>query len=109
MDNHPSSQTMCRAILNQSFHMFPSLGNVFIIQLSKIHNVTSQLDNFCRWVVLPNKSILAFIARIYAIPRQGLQELLTSSSQIERKKHKFYYVTIYFFVLLQITKLNKII
>src|SRR3954470_3789433 len=109
MDNHPSSQTMCRAILNQSFHMFPSLGNVFIIQLSKIHNITSQLDNFCRWVVLPNKSILAFVPRIYAIPRHGLQPLLGSSSQGEMKKLMFNYITFYFLVLLHITKLNKII
>src|SRR3954465_11615020 len=109
MVNHPSSQTMCRAILNKRFHTFPSLGNVFIIQLSKIHNVASQLDNFCRWVVLRNKSILAFVPRIYAIPRQGLQPLLGSSSQGERKKLKFNYITIYFLVFLHITKLNKII
>src|SRR3954466_3970375 len=98
---------MCRAILNKSFHTFPSLGNVFIIQLSKIHNVTSQLNNFCRWVVLPNKSILTFIPRIYDIPRQGLQPLLSSSSQGQGKNLKFYYITIYFFVLLHITKINK--
>src|SRR4051812_8368013 len=100
---------MCREILNKSFYTFPSLGNVFIIKLSKIHNVTSQLDNFCRWAVLPNKSILAFIPRIYDIHRQGLQPLLSSSSQREGKKLKFNYVTIYFFVLLYITQLNKII
>src|SRR4051812_24045932 len=100
---------MCRAVLNKRFHTFPSLGNVFIIQLSKIHNVTSQLDNFSRWVVLPNKIILALIPRIYAIPRQGLKSLLSSSSQGERKKLKFNHVTIYFVVLLHITKLNKII
>src|SRR3954469_2913955 len=100
---------MCRAILNKGFHMFPSLGNMFIIQFSKIHNVTSQLDNFCRWVVLPNKSILAFIPSIYAITRQGLQPLISSSSQREGKKLKFHYVTICFFLLLHITKFNKII
>src|ERR1041384_2395741 len=100
---------MCREILNKIFHTFPSLGNVFIIQLPKIHNVTSQLDNFCRWVVLPNKSILAFIPRIYVIPRQGFQPLLSSSSQREGKNLKFHYVTIYFFVILHITNLNKII
>ena len=44
LDNHSSSQTMRKAVLNKSFHTFPSLGNVFIIQLPKIHNVTSQLD-----------------------------------------------------------------
>src|SRR3954471_10898305 len=37
---------MCREVLNKRFHTLPSLGNMFIIQLSKIHNVTSQLDNF---------------------------------------------------------------
>src|SRR4051812_39282948 len=100
---------MCREILNKSFHTFPSLGNVFIIQLFKVHNVTSQLNNFCRWVVLPNKSILTFIPRMYAIPGQGLQPLLGSSSQGEGKMLKFNYVAIYFFVLLRITKLNKII
>src|SRR4051812_24190774 len=100
---------MCRAILNKSIYTLPSLGNVFIIQLPKIHNVTSQLDNFCRWVVLPNKGILAFIPRIYTIPRQGLKPLLSSSSQIEGKNLKFNHDIIYFFVLLHITKLNKII
>src|SRR3954468_21417880 len=100
---------MCREVLNKRFHTFPSLGNVFIIQLPKIHNITPQLDNLSRWVVLPNKSILAFVPRIYAIPRQGLQPLLGSSSQGEKKKLKFNYITIYFLVLLHITKLNKII
>src|SRR4051812_12615578 len=100
---------MCRAFLNKRFHSFPSLGNVFIIQLLKIHNVTSQLDNFSRWVVLPNKSIFALIPRIYAIPRQGLKPHFSSSSQGERKKLKFNNITIYFFVLFHITKLNKVI
>src|SRR3954468_18780090 len=109
MDNHPSSQTMCRAVLNKSFHTFPSLGNVFVIQLPKTHNITYQLDNLSRWVVLPNKSILAFVPRIYAIPRQVLQPLLGSSSQGERKKLKFSYITIYFLSLLNITKLKKTI
>src|SRR3954464_10196554 len=58
MDNHPSSQTMCRAILNKRFHTFPSLGNVFIIQLPKIRNVTSQLDNFSRGYYFPIKESL---------------------------------------------------
>src|SRR3954468_25099552 len=109
MDNHPSSKTMCWEILNKSFHTFPSLGNVFIIQFPKIHNVTSQLDNFSRWVVLPNKSILAFVPRVNAILRQGLQPLLSSSSQGERKKLHLNNITIYFLVLLHITKLYKII
>src|SRR3954468_10418529 len=100
---------MCGAILNKRFLAFPSLGNVFIIPLPKIHNVTSQLDNLSRWVVLPNKSILALIPRIYAISRQGLQPLLSSSSQRKRKKLKFNNITIYFIILLHITKLNKII
>src|SRR3954471_9147173 len=100
---------MCRAVLNKIFHAFPSLGNVFIIQLPKIHNITSQLDNLSKWVVLPNKSIFTFVPRIYAIPRQGLQPLLGSSAQGERKKLKFNYITIYFLLLLHITKLNKII
>src|SRR4051812_36587275 len=82
---------------------------MFIIQLPKIHNVTSQLDNLSRWVVLLNKSILAHIPRIYAIPRQGLEPLLSSSSQRKRKKLKFNNITIYFLILLHITKLNKII
>src|SRR3954469_1352850 len=86
MDNHPSSQTMCRAFLNKRFHTFPSLGNVFIIQLLKIHNVTPQLDNFSRWVILPNKSIFALIPRIYAIPRQRLKPDFSSFPQRERKK-----------------------
>src|SRR3954465_15378348 len=100
---------MCRAVLDKRFHTFPSLGNVFIIQFPKIHNVTSQLDNLSRWVVLPNKSILTFVPRIYVIPRQGLQPVLSSSSQGERKKLKFNFITIYFLVLLHIKKLNKII
>src|SRR4051812_25209025 len=100
---------MRRAVLNKSFHTFPSLGNVFIIQLPKIHNNTSQLDNFSGWVVLPNRSILTFVPRIYDIRRQGLQPLLGSSSQGERKKLKFNNITIYFLVLFHITKLKKII
>ena len=100
---------MCRSVLNKSFHTFPSLGNMFIIQLPKIHNVASQLDNLSRWVVLPNTSILTFVLRVYDIPRQGLQPLLGSSSQGESKKLKFNYITIYLLVLLHITKLNKII
>src|SRR3954470_12120363 len=87
---------MCRAILNKSFHTFQSLGNMFIIQLPKYHNITSQLDNLSRWVLFPNKSILTFVPRIYDIPRQGLKPLLGSSSQGERKKLKFNYITIYF-------------
>src|SRR3954454_5167975 len=70
---------MCRAFLNKRFHTFPSLGNVFIIQLPEIHNVTPQLDNLSRWVVLPNKSIFALIPRIYAIPRQRLNQILAPS------------------------------
>src|SRR4051812_20286741 len=100
---------MCRAIFNKRFHVFPSLGNVFIIQFFKTHNVTSQLDNLSRLVVLPNKIILALITRIYAIPRQGLKPHFSSSSQGERKNIKLNNITIYFFVLLNITKLNKII
>src|SRR4051812_18462894 len=64
---------MRRAILNKRFHVFPSLGNLFIIQFLKIHNIAPQLDNLSRWVVLPNKSILALVPRIYAILRQGLK------------------------------------
>src|SRR3954466_10595112 len=100
---------MCRKILNKRVHAFPSLGNVFIIQLLKIHNITPQLDNLSRGVVLPNKSILALLPRIYAIPRQGLKPDFGSSSQGKRKKLKLNNITIYFFVLLHITKLNKII
>src|SRR3954469_1584025 len=103
MDNHPSSQTMCRAFLNKRFHSFPSLGNELIIQLLKIHNVTPQLDNFSRWVILANKSILALIPRIYAIRRQGLKLDFRSFPQIERKKLKLNNITFYFFILLHIT------
>src|ERR1044071_10231509 len=100
---------MRREILNKKFHAFPSLGNVFIIQLFKIHNKTPQLDNLSRGIVLPNKSIIALIPRIYAIPRQGLKPNFSFISQGERKKIKLNNITIYFFVLLHITKLNKII
>src|ERR1041385_2212796 len=86
LDNHPGSQTMCREFLNKRFHTFPSLGNVFIIQLLKIHNVTSQLDNFSRWVILPNKNIFALIPRIYVIPRQRLEPNFRSFPQGESKK-----------------------
>src|SRR4051794_24689985 len=100
---------MSRAILNKRFNAFPRLGHVFIIQLPKIQNIASQLDNLSRWVVLPNKSILAFVPRIYVIPRKGLEPLLSYSSQREGKKLKFNNITIYFLILLHITKLNKII
>src|ERR1041385_2445395 len=109
LDNHLGSQTMCRTFLNERFHTLPSLGNMFIIQLLKIHNVTPQLDNFSRWVILPNKSILALIPRIYAIPRQGLKPNSSSFPQGERKKLKLNNITFYFFILLHITKLSKII
>src|SRR4051812_23505216 len=100
---------MCREVLNKRFHTFPSLGNVFIIHLPEIHNVTSQLDNLSRWVVLPNKSILTFVPRINDILREGLPPLFCSSSQRERKKLQPKNITIYFLVLLHITKINKII
>src|ERR1041385_1870244 len=100
---------MCRAFLNKRFHTFPSLVNVFIIQLPKIHNVTPQLDNFSRWVVLPNKSIFALIPRIYAIPRQRLKPDFSFVPQRERKKLELNNITFYFFILLHITKFNKII
>src|SRR3954452_21575155 len=76
---------MCTAFHNKRFHSFPSLGNMFIIQLLKIHNVTPQLDNFSRWVVLPNKSIFALIPRIYVIPRQRMKPDFSSVPQRERK------------------------
>src|SRR4051812_11824195 len=100
---------MRTTILNKRFHVFPSLGNMFIIQLLKIHNITPQLDNLSWGVVLPYKSFLALIPRIYAIPRQGLKPDFSSSSQGERKKLKLNNITMYFFVLLHITELNKII
>src|SRR4051812_19072927 len=100
---------MCRAFLNKRFHTFPSFHNMFIIQLLKIHNITPQLDNFSRWVILANKSILALIPRIYAIPRQGLKPNFSSFPQGERKKLKLNNVTFYFFILLHVTKLNKIV
>src|ERR1041385_7227089 len=100
---------MRREILNKRFHAFPSLGNVFIIQLPKIHNKAPQLDNLSRGIVLPDKSILALIPRIYAILRQGLKPDFSFIPQGERKKIKINNITVYFFVLLHITKLNKII
>src|ERR1041385_1426888 len=109
MDNHPGSQSMCRAVLDKRLHTFPCLGNVFIIQFPEIHNVTPQLNNFSRGVVLPDKSILALIPRIYAILRQGLKLDFSFIPQGERKKLKLNNITIYFLVLLHITKLNKII
>src|SRR3954466_4618391 len=87
---------MCRAVLNKRFHSFLGLGNVFIIQLPKIHNVTSQLDNLSRGIVLPNKSILTLVPRINAILRSGLQPLLGSSSQGKRKKLQLDDVSTYF-------------
>src|SRR4051812_12788859 len=100
---------MRRAIFNKRFHAFPSLGNVFIIQLFKIHNKAPQLDNLSRGIVLPNKSILALIPRIYAILRQGLKPDFSFIPQGETKKLKLNNTTIYLFVLLHITKFNKII
>src|ERR1041385_6190257 len=100
---------MCREILNKRFHAFPSLGNVFIIKLLKIHNITPPLDNFSRWVVLPNKIILALIPRIYVIPRQVLKPYFSSFPQREREKLKLNNVTFYFFILLHMTEINKII
>src|SRR3954470_10987795 len=100
---------MCRAVFNKRFHAFSSLVNVFIIQLLKIHDITPQLDNLRRWVVLPNKRIIALIPRFYAIPRQGLKPYFSSSSQGETKNLKLNNITFYFFILLHITKLNKII
>src|SRR4051812_30738021 len=99
---------MGRAILNKRFHVFPSLGNFFIIQFLKIHNITPQLDNLSRWVVLPNKIILALIPRIYAIPRQGLEPNFSSSSQGERKRIKLNNITFYLFMLLHITNSTKL-
>jgi hypothetical protein len=58
---------MCGAVLDKHLHTFPSLGNVFIIQLPEIHNVTPQLNNFSRGIILPYKSILAFTPRINTI------------------------------------------
>src|SRR3954468_4679342 len=100
---------MRREILNKRFHVFPSLGNVFIIQLFKIHNKAPQLDNLRRGIVLPDKSSLALIPRIYTILRQGLKPDFSFIPQGERKKLKLNNITNYFFVLLHITKLNKII
>src|SRR3954464_155103 len=99
---------MCRTILNKRFHAFPSLGNMFIIQLFKIHNKAPQLDNLSRGIILPNKSILALVPRVYDILRQGLKPDFSFISQGERKKLKLNNITIYFFVLLHITKLNNI-
>src|ERR1041385_223589 len=100
---------MCGAVLDELLHTFPCLGNMFIIQLPQIHNVTPQLNNFSRGIVLPNKSILALIPRIYAILRQGLKPDFSFIPQRERERLKLNNFSIYFFVLLHITKLNKII
>src|ERR1041384_3893052 len=51
---------MCGAVLDKRLHAFPSLDNVLIIQLPEIHNVTPQLNNFSRGIILPYKSIFAF-------------------------------------------------
>src|SRR3954470_3594100 len=50
---------MCGAVLDKRLHTFPSLGNVFIIQLPEIHNVTPQLNNFNRGIIL--KASLHFL------------------------------------------------
>src|SRR3954467_3762430 len=48
---------MCGAVLDKRLHTVPSLGNVFVIQFPEIHNVTPQLNNFSRGIILPYKSI----------------------------------------------------
>src|SRR4051812_22479553 len=48
---------MSREILNKRFHTFASLSNMFIINLSQIHNVAPQLNNLSRWVVTNKASL----------------------------------------------------
>src|ERR1043165_7771379 len=64
VNDNPGSQSMCRAVLDKRLHTFPCLGDVFVIQLPEIHNVTLQLNNFSRGIILPYKSIFAFTPRI---------------------------------------------
>src|SRR3954470_17466254 len=99
---------MCGAVLDKRLHTFPSLGNVFIIQLPKIHHVTPQLNNFSRGIVLPYKSIFAFVPRIDTILWKGLQPLISSSSQRERKKLQLDDVSIHFLILLHVTEFDKV-
>src|SRR4051812_49207126 len=52
---------MSGTILNQRFHSFPILSNMFIIKLFKFHNITSHRYNLSRRVVLSNKAYLHLI------------------------------------------------
>src|SRR3954466_13159642 len=64
MDHHPGSQSMCGAVLDKRLHTFPSLGNVFIIQLAEIHNVTPQLNNFSWEKYFPIKACLHLLQEL---------------------------------------------
>src|SRR3954462_1699747 len=100
---------MCGAVLDKRLHAFPSLGNVFVIQLPEIHNVTPQLNKFSRGIILPYKSIFAFTPRIDTVLGQRLQPLLGSPSQGEREKLQLDNVSIYFLVLLHVAELDKVV
>src|SRR3954469_17259149 len=98
---------MSGTILNQSFHSFPSLSNMFIIKLFKFHNVTSHSNNLSRRIVFSNKSIFALSPRINTIFRQRKQPFFSVSPQGERKKLDLNNVSIYILILLHLTKFNK--
>src|SRR3954464_6284654 len=100
---------MSGTILNQRFHSFPSLSNMFIIKLLKFHNVTSHRYNLSRRIVLSNKSIFALSPRINTISRQGYQPLFSFSSQRERKQLEFNNISIYILILWHLTKFNEVI
>src|SRR3954453_21775671 len=50
---------MSGAILYQRFHSFPSLSNMLIIKLFKLHNVTPHGNNLSRGIILSYKNIFA--------------------------------------------------
>src|SRR4051812_21172813 len=49
---------MSGAILYQRFHSFPSLSNMLIIKLFKLHNITSHGNNLSRGIVFSYKASL---------------------------------------------------
>src|SRR4051812_8814124 len=100
---------MSGAILNQSFHYFPSLSNMFIIKLFKFHNVTSHSNNLSRRIKFSNKSIFALSLRINTIFRQIKKPFFSFSSQGESKKIELNNISIYILILLHLTKFNKAI
>src|SRR6266567_4257043 len=82
---------------------------MFIIILFKSHYVTSQGYNLSMRIIFSNKSIFAFNQRINTIFSQRLQPIFSFSSQRKRKQFQFNNIPIYIFILLHLTKFNKII